>query len=145
MTLYLLEGPAGADKSRLSRDMRQAGEVSIISDVTPLWAALSGIEKDPATGKYPVRQADDPALNAARYLQVTAAAFALREGFNAVVTTSQRGQAAKWAEIATRHNSGFYVRTLDPGYETVRQRLSDPETGELSPECGQAISRWYGS
>ncbi len=32
---------------------------------------------------------------------------------------------------------------VDPGEGTVRDRLSDPRSGELSVDCSQAIGRWY--
>ena len=141
--LLLIEGPAGGGKSDLLRELKAAGEVSIIADVTALWAATGGYERDPATGRYPVRDEADPALNTARYLQTVTVGFALREGFNAAVTTSQRGQVAKWADIAAEHGSGFQVRTVDPGREVVSARLADPTTGELTPDCIAAIGRWY--
>ena len=99
--LHLIEGPAGSGKSQLARDMLDAGEVDLLADTTALWAAVGSYERG-ADGKYPVREDNDPALRVALYLQATAAAFALREGYNVAVTTSQRDQGSRWQEIAGR-------------------------------------------
>ena len=141
--LILVEGPAGSGKSQLAGEMLSSGEVQILADTTALWAAVGGHERDPATGKYPVRSADDPALHAARYLQTTTVAFGLREGFNTVVTTSQRGQAGRWAAMAAEHGATFSVRTIDMDEQSVIARLADPETGILDPECEAAIGIWF--
>ena len=141
--LTLIEGPAGAGKTQILSELLTAGSVDVAADVTALWAATGGAERDPVTGKYPVRAENDPALHTARYLQTVAAGFALREGYKVAVTTSQRDQVQKWAEIANRHNSPLSVRTVDPGREIVEARLSDPVTGELSDECAAAVARWY--
>ena len=141
--LYLLEGPSGAGKSELLREMLAAGEIDVAADITALWAATGGAERDPVTGKYPVRLENDPALATARYLQTVTAGFALREGYAIAVTTSQRDQVEKWQAVANRYDSPLSVRTVDPGRSVVEARLSDPVTGELSDECGEAIGRWY--
>ena len=141
--LVLIEGPAGGGKSDLAREMRKAGEVDLIADTTALWAALSGVQRDPATGKYPVRLDDDPALDAARYVQTTAVHHGLREGRNVAVTTSQHGQSPKWGAIASEHGADFRVSTVDPGIDVVTERLADEVTGELSDECNAAIGRWF--
>ena len=59
--LTLIEGPAGGGKSELLREMLAAGEIDVAADVTALWAATGGAERDPVTGKYPVRLETDPA------------------------------------------------------------------------------------
>lgn len=141
--LTLIEGPAGGGKSELLRELLAAGEIDVAADVTALWAATGGAERDPVTGKYPVRAENDPALHTARYLQTVAAGFALREGYKVAVTTSQRDQVEKWGAVANRYDSPLNVKTVDPGEATVRARLSDPVTGELSDDCDSAISRWY--
>ena len=128
----------------MARDMKAAGQVDLISDVTGLWATLGGYERDPATGKYPIRLDDDPALDAARYLQTAAVTFGLTQGYSIVTTTSRRGQAARWSGLAADAGVGFHVQTIDPGIEVLTARLADAATGELSSECARAIGRWYG-
>ena len=59
------------------------------------------------------------------------------------MTTSRRGQVDRWSDVARAAGVEFDVRTVDPGEDVVRARLSDPETGVLSGECDQAIGRWY--
>lgn len=141
--LTLIEGPAGGGKSEVLRELLAAGEVDVAADITAMWTAVGGYERDPATGKYPVRAENDPALHMARYLQTVAAGFALREGYKIAVTTSQRDRVERWRSVANRHDSPLSVRTVDPGREIVEARLADPVTGELSDECEAAIARWY--
>ena len=141
--LYLIEGPAGGGKSGLATEMRAAGEIDLIADTTALWVALTGVRRDPATGRYPVRPDDDPALGAARYLKETAVHHGLRENLNVAVTASERGTAEKWGAIASRYDAPLSVTTVDPGLDVVTDRLADPETGVLSDECNAAIGRWF--
>ena len=142
--LFLLQGPAGGGKSQVAAEMLASGQADLFADVTALWAALRGFERDPVTGKYPVRRDDDPALELARYLQATAVRQGLREGIGVVVTTSRHGQIERWRVLAVEADTTLDVTTVDPGYDVVRGRLADPVTGTLSPECSAAIGRWYG-
>lgn len=123
--------------------MLAAGEIDILSDVTSLWAALGGYVRDPVTGLYPIRLADDPALILARYLQAVAVRQGLDDGAAVAVTTSRRNRVERWRDYAQAASVPFRVRTVDPGLETVTQRLSD-DSGALSEACEQAIRRWYG-
>ena len=140
--LTVIQGPAGAGKSQLAAEMLAAGEAQILADTTSLWASLGGKERGP-DGLYPIRKADDPALHVARFVKETAARQALAQGYDVAVTTSSRGQLRRFSEIAGETDSGFDVRTVDPGESVVRDRLADKK-GNLSEECKQAISRWYG-
>ena len=140
--LTLIQGPAGSGKSAVASDLLSAGELEVLFDVTAIWAAVSGARRGP-DGKYPVRSEDDPALGAALYLQAAGARFALEQGLRAGVTTSRRGQEARWSEIARAAGVEINVREVDPGEDVVRARLSDPETGVLSGPCERAIGRWY--
>ena len=119
--------------------MLEAGEVSVVADVTALWAALSGATRGP-DGRYPVRSEDDPALLAALYAQAVIARNVLDSGADVAVTTSRAGQEPRWREVAGER--GLFVRTVDPGEETVRARLADSD-GLISPECDKAVRRWY--
>lgn len=145
MALTLLQGPGGSGKSQLARDLMDAGQSDLLADVTPLWAAIAAVERDPATGKYPVRDESSPALAAALYVQATIVHHGLRENLNVVVTTSRPDQVARWQTIADQHGQGFFVQTVDPGREVVQARLADPVTGELSDPCLDVLKRWYGS
>ena len=126
----------------MAREMLAAGEIQLLADVTALWAALTGAVRGP-DGKYPIRLPDDPGLRAALYLQATAAHHGLREGLDVGVTTSQRGQEARWGQVAAAESAPLHIRTVDPGEAVVRARLADAATGVLSPSCDLALSRWY--
>lgn len=139
--LVLVEGPAAGGKSQYVAEMLAAGEVDIQADVTALWVALSGAVRD-ATGRYPVRRDNDPALLLARYLQSVAVRQGLQEGFDVAVTTSQPHQGERWRILAAAAGATFSVTTLDPGVQVVTARLADAD-GNLSAECQRALSRWY--
>ena len=143
MSLYLIEGPAGGGKSQYVAEMLAAGEISILSDVTALWAALGGYQRDPITGLYPVREDGDPALELALYTQAVAVRQGLEMGEDVAVTTSRRNQVSRWRTLAYSIDVDFILRTVDPGEDVVRARLTDGN-GNLSDDCRRAIARWYG-
>ena len=140
--LTLIQGPAGSGKSGVAGDLLRAGEVDVLVDVTGLWAVFAGARRGP-DGRYPVRSDDDPALAAALYVQTVVARFSLGQGHRVAVTTSRRGQEARWSAVAREAGTEINVRTVDPGRDVVTARLSDPETGVLSEPCNRAIGRWY--
>lgn len=140
--LTLIQGPAGSGKSQVAADMLEAGEVDILADTTILWAAFSGARRGP-NGRYPERAESDPSLAAALYAQTVVARFGLEQGHRVAVTSSRRGQEARWSEIARAAGQEISIREVDPGEAVVRARLSDPETGVLSGPCERAIGRWY--
>ena len=140
--LHVTEGPAGSGKSQHARSLLAAGTVDLLADTTSIWAAVGGYERDPLTGKYPVRLDDDPALDAALYIQTTVVRYGLSNGLNVAATTSRRGQIPRWQSVADEFSTGLIVETIDPGRAVVAQRLSDAD-GNLSAECEKAINRWY--
>lgn len=139
--MTLLAGPAGGGKSQVAARMLEAGEVSAVADVTALWAALSGAQRGP-DGKFPERLDNDPALSLARVIQVAAVRQGLEAGGDVAVTTSRRGQVARWQAVATTARASFRLREVDPGREVARARLAD-ELGNLSAACERALGRWY--
>ena len=144
MSLTVIAGSPGSGKSQHARDLLAAGEVDLLADVTGLWAAVGGYERDPETGRYPVRSDDDPALRTALYLQATAATFAAREGLNIAITTARRGQESRWRTIAEDNGASFSYSEIDPGRSVVEQRLAGPDE-ILSLDCRIAISKFYGT
>ena len=58
--------------------------------------------------------------------------------------TNSDGDSARRAFLLGELGTGAIERIVDPGRDIVSARLADPETGELSAECGAAIERWYG-
>ena len=141
MSLTLIQGPAGGGKSQIAADLLAAGGIDLLADITLLWVALSGVERD-AEGRYPEREDDDPALESARYMQSVLVRFALSLGANVAVTTSRRDQEERWQRAAEEADTEFEVRTVDPGEDVVRGRLTGPD-GQLSAACDRAIRRWY--
>lgn len=147
-SLLLVEGPPGSGKSQRVAEAMEAGEVDVVSDITLLWAAVRGVRRN-SEGRYPIRRNDDPALTQGLLsaIQSTTVSLALRRDMRVAVTSGTAGTAAKWAERALVAGAAFSVQTHDPGEEVVRARLvaafSD-EDGNLTRECEQAISRWYG-
>ena len=142
--LILLQGPAGAAKSQHARALLADGQVDVIADLTQLHVALKALERDPATGKYPVRKADDKALALAAYLRRTTVRQALRTGLNVVVTSGTPGLEGEYEAIAREAGTTFQVMTDDPGRSVVSERLAGAG-GTLSDECQNALNRWYGA
>lgn len=134
MALGILRGPAGAGKSQEI----EPGTLRV--DLTAIWVALTGAERGP-DGKYPERGDADPALELAQYLKAAAVRQAARTGLQGVVTTSSSAPAA--VERLREQGATAGVRTVDPGAAEVVERLADPESGQLSGPCRQAVGRWY--
>ena len=61
----------------------------------------------------------------------------------AVIATNSDGDPARRSFLLGQLGEGATERIVDPGENIVAARLSDPETGILSPECKSAIGRWY--
>lgn len=122
--------------------MLAAGDLDVVADLTALWAALRGMERD-SDGRYPIREDGDPAVRSglAAYLRAATVRQALREGLKVAITTGSPTMAPRWAAVAEESGATFSVRTIDPGEELVRDRLADH--GVLSGQCEKAIDRWY--
>lgn len=142
--LLLLQGPAGSGKSQIYERLLANGEYDIVCDYTALWVAFTAVSRDPNTGLYPVRGStpltDSGTIN---YVKTVAVRRALAEELNTIVTTASRGQEDYWAEIAAQVSTEYQVRTVDPGYDVVAERLASQTNGILSDECSRALGRWY--
>ena len=123
--------------------MLAASEVDVVADITPLWAAVRGIEREP-DGKYPIRQDSDPAIRSglATYLRAVVVRQSLALGLRVAITSGSPRTAVKWQQVAREGDSLFSMKTIDPGEKIVRQRLA--VDGVLSPQCSEAVRRWYG-
>ena len=141
MAGILLSGPAGGGKSQLSRDLiREATEPTVQADFQSIIVALLGLVRGP-NGKYPVRP--DFILPLAEYVrQAVITGAQAREIFT--IITSSDGSPERRKTLLDRLGVGGTERIIDPGASVVRARLTDEITGELEPECEQAIGRWYG-
>ena len=136
MPITPVAGPLGGGKSQWIARRRQPGDVLI--DFTSIWAAMTGAQRDPATGRYPVRDDDAPSLPMVSYLMATAVRYAVDNGLSGYVTTSQRSKVAE-----LERQTGQRAAIIDPGADVVRERLLE-ETGELPPCAVQGMARWYG-
>ena len=143
MALTILRGPVAGGKSQYAAAELQPGE--LVADVTRFWAAAGGYERD-ATGKYPTRRADDPALSVARRLKALTVRIAAEENIGGFVTTSDSSAEAVQRLVDQGATAG--VVTIDPGKATVLSRLGlvddDDDDDEESMQCKRAVRRWYG-
>ena len=142
MPNLLISGPAGAAKSQAARELLRTGKADLAADFQSLLAALLMLERDPATGRYPPRDAAAerllPLVAAIKRLAVNdARARELR-----IVETNSNGSPAQRQRLLAALG-GAPERLIDPGRTVVEQRLADSVTGQLSAQCGQAVSRWY--
>ena len=116
----------------------QATEPTIIVDFQAIYVALTGDVRQP-DGSYPLR---DPALlPTVEYLRRTALTAARTREISIVATNSdgdQKRRAFLLGELAP----GATERVVDPGRDVVVDRLRDPISGDLDPECESAIGRW---
>ena len=143
-SLTLVEGPAGSGKSQIVNEMLASGELDVVADLTAIWAAVRGIERDD-DGRYPVRTDDDPAIASglAAYTRAVVVRRGLEQDLDVGVTTGTPETAPRWSGVAAESGAAFSVLTVDPGRAVVTARLADAD-GVLSDECAGAIGRWYG-
>ena len=140
MAGILLSGPAGAAKSALARRLlRDGAELAAIADFQAVYAALTGVERGP-DGRFPLR--DNRLLPLTEYVRRAIISGAVTRDIDVIATNSD-GDPERRALLLAALGSGAVERIVDPGREIVAARLADPETGELSEECGAAINRWY--
>ena len=148
-SLVLVEGPAGSGKSgEVARRIRD-GAVDVQADLPALHVALRAVERDPTSGRFPIRSDDDPAIRSglAVYLRAAAVRQALRDDLNVVVTSGSPDTATRWADVADETGAAFSVKTIDPGEDEVRRRLAlfgEEDSDELDEQCESAVQRWYG-
>lgn len=140
MPSVLLSGPAGVGKSAIARRMfEEAPEVVVIVDFQQLYVSLTGDVRG-RDGRYPLR--DERLLPTVEYLRQAAITAAVSREVDILATNSD-GAPERRRGLLERLGPGATERIVDPGRDVVAARLSDPETGELSPECDSAIARWY--
>ena len=140
--LIRLAGPGGGGKSQVARQMLESGEADLVADTTALFVALSGQERD-AEGKYPVRADDALLLPLALYVRRTVVREALRRELRVIKTSSTPTDLDADRALTRELGASFRERVIDPGEAVIRSRLADPATGAVSPECQNAIGRWY--
>ena len=137
----LLSGPAGGGKSQLARDLlRKADNPTVAADFQAIVAALLLLQRG-TDGKYSPRPAY--VLPIAEYVRQSVITAANERGIFLIVTNSD-GAPARRKSLLDKIRGESSERIVDPGEEIVKARLADEVTGELSDDCGQAVSRWFG-
>ena len=141
MAGILLSGPAGAAKSALAwRLLADHPQLAVVADFQAVYAALTLVERD-RNGRYPLR--DDRLLPTVEYVRRAIISGAIAREIDVIATNSD-GSPERRAFLLSQLGDGATERVIDPGRDIVAARLADPQTGELSDECGDAIARWYG-
>ena len=140
MASILISGPAGAAKSAMARRLLvEHGGLVVIADFQALYAALTGDVRGP-DGRYPLR--DERLLPLVEYTRRAVVTGAVNREVEVIATNSD-GDPERRRFLLERLGPGATERIVDPGRAVVAARLADAATGELSPECDSAISRWY--
>ena len=140
MANLLLSGPAGAGKSQLAREELAARALpTIAADFQSIVVALLLLERG-ADGRYPVRPGW--VLPTAEFVRRAAVTAAVNRDIGVVLTNSD-GSDTRRRFLLEQLGPGATERIVDPGREVVSARLADAATGDLHPECAQAIGRWY--
>ena len=114
----------------------------VASDFQAIYAALLLLERLP-NGRYPERNPAQaawllPLTESIRQTIITIAA----EREIAVVATNSDGLAARRGHLLSRLGPGATETIVDPGFDVVTRRLSDPN-GSMSEQCVEARDRWY--
>ncbi len=139
MAGLLISGPAGGGKSALARQILLETGQAVVIDFQTIYAALLLLNRDPETGRYPERQAQDeyvlPLAEYTRRAMITGAVG--RELF--IICTNSDGDINR--RIALMDLFDGEERIIDPGRDVVRQRLT--LNGHFSSQCEEAIERWY--
>ena len=141
MPNILLSGPAGAGKSAIARRLQAAATVpTVVADFQAIVVALLLLERGP-DGLY--RPRPPWILPLAEYTRAAVITGATGRDLD-VIATNADGDPGRRRALLDRLGAGASERVIDPGRDVVAARLADAETGELSPECSDAIGRWYG-
>ena len=140
MASVLISGPAGASKSAIARRLlAESAGLAAIADFQSVYRALTDVERDRG-GRYPLR--NEGLLPLTEYVRRAIIGGAVARGITVIATNSD-GDPERRAFLLGQLGTGATERVIDPGRNIVEARLSDPETGVLSPECDQAVGRWY--
>ena len=138
----LLSGPAGGGKSARARALLASlTRPGIIVDFQALLAALLLLERGD-DGRYPERT---PEINLLLPLVEFSRRNIIRRAQEAelyTVVTNSDGSPERRRELLALLGTDAAEEVLDPGLDVVTRRLS--VDGRLSPNCEQAVNRWYG-
>ena len=139
----LLSGPAGAGKTQLARELLdQFQQPGVVADFQSIYAALLLLVRG-SDGRYPPRlETQGYALAIAEYVRRAIITVAAENQVEVVVTNSD-GSPTRRNFLLSQMGPGAIERVIDPGVEVVKRRLADA-SGLLSPQCVDAVGRWYG-
>ena len=139
----LLSGPAGAGKTQLARELLdQFQRPGVAADFQSIYAALLLLVRG-SDGRYSPRlETQGYALAIAEYVRRAIMTVAAENQVEVVVTNSD-GSPTRRNFLLGQMGVGSIERVIDPGLEVVKSRLADA-SGLLSPQCVDAVGRWYG-
>ena len=112
---------------------------AVIADFQSVYVALSGDGRDD-NGAYPDRDPDLLPLVERERQRIIRDAVGTEIG---VVATNSDGAQVRRDYLLSLLGPDALEEIIDPGLDVVTARLSDPATGQLSPSCLSAVSRWY--
>lgn len=143
MPNLLISGSAGSGKSDAARaELAASAEPGVILEHQELYAALLGIRRDPATGRYPQRlERDEHALRLAEYLRRVAITAAVARGLR-VITSNSDSDSERRALLLRELGPGATERIVNVPYDVAISNLQGPD-GATSEQCRQAVERWY--
>lgn len=141
MAHRVLRGPAFGGKSRRAAEILAENPSAVLVDFSQIHSAITGSRRGP-DGRLPVRTDDDSHIVAASkafFLLIHALDDPAVGVEEVIVTSASRERSTKLAAAL-----GAVTETLDPGKDTVLQRMQDYYGGNPPPECQRAVARWYG-
>ena len=141
MAGLLISGPAGSGKTALALSEKEARPEAVILDFQSIYAALLGLTRGP-NGRFPERQGSDAyVMPLTEYTRRVALTGALERELFPIVTNSD-GSPERRSFLLGLMGPDATEKVVDPGIRIVSERLS--VEGTLSPNCKEAINRWYG-
>ena len=139
----LISGPAGAGKSAVAKERRDAASgPAVIADFQSIYAALSGDVRSP-DGTFPLR--DERLLPLTEYVRRAVITGAKAREIEIVATNSDGDPDRREFLLDELETGGIEADEIiiDPGEEVAKARLSSRRTGRLSSACKAATDRWY--
>ena len=130
-------------KSQEARRLLQAATVpTVVADFQSIIVALTLLERLPS-GRYPARRESQASwlLPMAEAIRRTIITIATERGIDTIATNSI-GDATRRAALLARLGPGATEMILDPGFDIITERLSNPD-GTIDQQCVEARDRWY--
>ena len=119
----LISGPAGAGKTQRARFLQQE-HGGMVSDFQQTYADLLGIERDPATGRYPPRRPEDRYIMSIVQEQRRVAVATAQARGMPIYFTNSLGEEGRRRALIQSLGPNAAEETIDPGEPEVVRRLS---------------------